>query len=146
MFPISAPRCDVSIHCLQALASITQDGVTVPQPGLSHSVPEYVASVQCDPVTDGTTHAALRFATNTSAVLQGNANNRAGRVRANAQEDVFLIQHKLLRLSEQGELAEPELQDVLGCGGVGGGGEVAGLGGVSEHGPYHNQSLYHPST
>ena len=122
MFPISAPRCDVTTHCSPALASITQDGVTVPQPGLSHSVPEYVASVQCDPVTDGTTHAALQFATKTSAVLQENANNRVGRVRANSQKDVFLIQHKLLRLSEHGELADPELHDVLGCGGVGGGG------------------------
>ena len=58
----------------------------------------------------------------------------------------LLNQQKLLRLSEQGELARPEPHDVLGCGGAGVGGEVTGLGVDSEHGPYHNQSLYHPSS
>ena len=64
----------------------------------------------------------------------------------NAQHGVFHIQQKLLRLSEQGELTGPEPHDVLGCGGAGVGGEVAGLGVDSEHGPYHNQSLYQPSS
>ena len=151
LFPISAPRCDVSPHCSPAHAMLTQEGVTATQP--YRSIPDS-ARIQCDRdhvTTNSTTHSNLAPVVKTSAVLQPEAYANSDLFDqtsdgVNAQHGVFHIQQKLLRLSEQGELTGPEPHDVLGCGGAGVGGEVAGLGVDSEHGPYHNQSLYHPSS
>jgi len=109
---------------------------------------------QCDRdhvTTNSTRHSNLAPVAKTSAVLQPEAYANSDLFDqtsngVNAQHGVCHIQQKLLILSEQGELVGPEPHDVFGCGGDGVGGEVAGLGVDSEHGPYHNQSLYHPSS
>ena len=146
LFPNSAPRCDVSPHCSPVYAMLTQEGVTATQP--YRSVPDS-DRIQCDRdhvTTNSTRHSNLAPVVKTSAVLQPEAYANSDLFDqtsngVNAQHGVFHIQQKLLILSEQGELVGPEPHDVFGVGG-----EVAGLGVDSEHGPYHNQSLYHPSS